>query len=333
MSEISITSFSSYLKKSDLECLYIFFGPETYFHDLFVSGIETKVFSDPAAKDFNFHIYYGTETSLSEILNSCLSYPMLSDKKMIVVKQFDKLSIEDKDSFLKYIKNPQPSTVLVLTSESWGKTKFHNELKKHSTSVNCRTLYGKEVYSWVKSKFKESNIGTDENSISFLVENTGYNLLRLKVEIEKIVNFLPAGKKISQNMISEITGFSKEINIFNLQNELGAQNLKKSLQICLKLLEQGESLAAILPMVFLFFRRMWVVKELASTGLSRQQIVKNLGGSEYYYKDIFSSMKNFSTPHLMIIFEQIEQSEIQLKTSQKHDESILTLLVYYICKF
>lgn len=332
MSEISITAFNSHIKKSDLDCLYVFFGPENYFHDSFVTGIESKVFSDPSSKDFNFHIYYGTETSLPEILNTCLSYPMLSDKKLVVVKQFDKLSIEDKDSFLKYIKNPQSSTVLVLTADSWGKTKFHNELLKHSTSVNCRTLYGREVYSWVKSKFEEHNIGTDEQSISFLVENTGYNLLRLKVEIEKIVNYLSAGEKISQNLISEITGFSKEINVFNLQNELGSQNLKKSLKICLKLLEQGESLAAILPMIFLFFRRMWIVKELASSGLNQQQIVKNLGGSTYYYKDIFSSMNNFSTNHLLFIFEQIEQSEIQLKTSQKNEESILTMLVYYICK-
>ncbi len=222
--------------------------------------------------------------------------------------------------------------MLILSAEIWGKSKFHIELVKSSVSVNCRTLYDREVYSWVRSKFKDSGIDAGENSIFFLIENIGYSLLQLRVEIQKISNFLPAGKKLTPELVSEITGFSRDINIFNLQNELGAQNLKTGLKLCIKLLEQGESLVSILPMIFLFFRRMWVVKELTKRGMNRQQIISELGGSAYYYKDIFASINNFSDSRISFIFEQLELSEIQLKTSQKSDESILTLLVYYICK-
>jgi len=332
MPEVSIKQFPKYFENEELSNLYLFWGSETYFHDIFVSQIENKVTPDAASKDFNYHSYYANDISINEVVSTCLSFPMMSDRKLVIVKHFDKMTIDDKDSFVKYIKNPQKSTILVLTAETWGKTKFHNELFKDSVSVNCKTLYEKEVFSWVKLKFEEKKILVEEDSIAFLIENIGHNLLRLNVEIEKLSNFASEGQTLSLKLISEITGFSRDVNVFNFQNELGKKQLNNALQIGLKLLEQGESLASIFPMVFLFFKRMWIVKEMLKMGKGQKQIVIDLGGNPYYYRDIFSSQKNFSTMQLKNIFKNLEQSDILLKTSQKHGESILTMLIYNICK-
>jgi DNA polymerase III subunit delta len=332
MPDVSVQQFPKYFEKEELSNLYLFWGPETYFHDVFVTQLEKKVIPDAASKDFNFHSYYANDVSINEVVSTCLSFPMMSDRKLVIVKHFDKITIDDKDAFIKYIQNPQKSTVLVLTAETWGKTKFHTELLKAALSVNCKTLYEREVYSWVKSKFDERKIKIEENSIAFLVENIGHNLLRLNVEIEKLSNFATEGQELSLKIISEITGFSRDVNVFNFQNELGKKKLNNALQIGLKLLEQGESLASIFPMVFLFFKRMWVVKEMLKTGMGQKQIVSELGGSPYYYKDIFNSHKKFSTVQLKNIFINLEQSDILLKTSQKRDESILTMIIYNICK-
>jgi DNA polymerase III subunit delta len=332
MPDLSISQFNTHLEKNEFQNLYLFWGPETYFQDIFVSQLEKKILPDSASKDFNYHMYYANDVSINEIITSCLSFPMMSTKKLVIVKHFDKLTIEDKDAFIKYINDPQKFTVLVLTAEAWGKTKFHTDLMKTAISVNCKTLYENEVYKWVKLKFTERKILAKEESIAFLVENTGYNLQRLNVEIEKLSNFVQDGQELSKKLISEITGFSRDVNIFNFQHELGKKNLKAALQLGLKLLEQGESLASIFPMIFLFFKRMWMVKELSRSGMQQKQILSELGGNAYYYKDIFNSLKNFTSKQFINIFKQLEQSEILLKTSQKHDESILTMIIYNICK-
>ena len=66
---------------------------------------------------------------------------------------------------------------------------------------------------------------------------------------------------------------------------------------------------------------------------SESSILKQLGGSSYAYQDIFATHANFSYQHIHIIFEKILEAEIQLKTSQKSGESILTILSYFICNF
>jgi len=197
MSEIPITGFKAYINSPELDNLFLFYGPEKYLHDQFVAQLEKKVFTDPASKDFNHHVLYGGDCSLAKIISVCSGYPMLSDRKLVVVKQFDEISLDEKESFLRYISNPQKSSVLVLTADTWGNTKFHKEILTTSKSVNCRKLYDKEIHSWVKSKFDEYKIDYDENSISFFIDNLGNSLLRLNTEIDKINNYLPEGKKLT----------------------------------------------------------------------------------------------------------------------------------------
>ena len=85
-------------------------------------------------------------------------------------------------------------------------------------------------------------------------------------------------------------------------------------------------------MIFLFFKRMWIVKEMINLGMGQKKILAELKGNAYYYKDIFSSHKIFSSQQFIVIFRQLEQAELLLKTSQKREESILTMIIYNICK-
>jgi len=333
MKEFTPFSIDSYLKEPVQDNLFVIHGEERLFFDQIVKKIEQSVFKNPADKDLNYNIFYGSESSLPEIINTCMSFPMLSEKKLIVVKEFDKLEITDPDSFLKYLKKPQPSSILVLISEGLGRTNFSGELLKHAINVNCKRLYEKDVYHWVQQKFNELNIKTDKESIVFMVENIGLNLMRLNLEIEKIRNYMPAGQRLTMPQVSQITGFSRDVNIFNFQKVLAARDLKSSLTVGTHLLEQGNVLAAILPALYTFFKRFWLIKESLEKQLSYQQIVHELGGNPYAYKDIFACQENFTVPHLKLILRKLLEADLQLKTSQKKPESIITIMCYFICNF
>jgi DNA polymerase-3 subunit delta len=333
MKRISVNSFSSYFNHTLEESLFVIYGEERYFFNMLLEKIEDAVFKNKADKDLNYHVFYGTESSISDILSACLSFPMLADHKLVVIKEFDKLPVFDKDSFLKYISNPQPSTILVLIADKFGGNKFYNDILNQAVSVNCKNLSNGEVYQWSVERFKAAEIKSNKESIAFLIENIGPNLSRLDLEIEKIINFLGSDQLLTIEIVSQITGFAREVNIFNFQKVLAVKDLKTGLKIGYHLLEQGQSMAAILPMVFIFFRRVWIVKQLINRNNSQNEILEMLGGTSYSYRDIFASHGNFSYQHLELIFEKLLEAELQLKTSQKSPESILTILSYFICNF
>lgn len=331
MKQLSANAFNKYLSNEIKDNLFVIYGEERFFFDLLLEKLENIVFSNKPDKDLNYHVFYGTEDSVSEVLATCLSYPMLANHKMVVVKEFDKLQIDDKESFLKYILYPQSSTILILLAEKFGGNKFHKEIMQSAVSIRCRSLQNGEIYKWTTEKFKNSNIKVNRDSIAFLIENIGSNILRLNLEIDKIKSYVSPGETLTLEKIAQISGFTRDVNIFNFQNVLASQNLKVSLKIGYHLLEQGEMLAAILPMIINFFRKMWVVKQLAGKNYSRSKILNEVGATEYAYRNIFAHYDNFSFNHIELIFHQLLNSEIQLKTSQKSPESIITILCYIIC--
>jgi DNA polymerase-3 subunit delta len=333
MKQLSVSSFSHYIENPIKDNLFIIYGEERFFHDYLLTKIENKHFKNKADKDLNYHVFYGTEASVSEIFSACFSFPMLTDRKLVVVKEFDSLQVADKSSFLKYISNPQATTTLVFISEKFGVNKFQKELMTHGVSVRCKNLNSSEIYQWSYDKFKNANIKISKDSIAFLIENIGANLLRLNLEIDKIKNYLGPEEALTTDKVSKIIGFTRDVNIFNFQKSLATKNLKSCLKIGFHLLEQGESMAAILPMIFIFFRRMWAVKQLLEKNNTEKQILILLGGSNYAYRDIFATHKNFSYQHIHVIFEKILEAELQLKTTQKAAESILTILSYFVCNY
>jgi DNA polymerase-3 subunit delta len=333
MKQVSVSSFNKYIENPIKDNLFVIYGEERFFHDSLLAKIEETHFENKADRVLNYHIFYGSEATVSVILSACLSFPMFTERKLVVVKEFDSLQITDKDSFLKYISNPQTTTTLVLIAEKFGINKFQKEILNQGVSIRCRNLNMGDIYNWSMEKFKSENIKASKDSIAFLVENIGTNLLRLNLEIEKIKNYLGREESLTLEKVSKITGFTRDVNIFNYQKSLAAKNLKACLKIGYHLLEQGESMAAILPMIFIFFRRMYIVKQLLEKSHSEKNILNQLGGSSYAYRDIFATHGNFSYQHIQLIFEKILEAEIQLKTSQKSVESILTILSYLICNF
>jgi len=331
MKELNPQAFGAYLDKSDIPPVIVIFGPETFFHDEILEKIEEQVFTNKAEKDFNYEIFYGPESEYIQIISSCTAFPMMSSKKMVVVKQFEKLKIDNQEILLKYIKDPQNSSVLVLDSEQWPKKKFYEEIRSNSICVNCRHLNDAPLFKWVQSKFVEQDIQIPVEALSFLIENTGSDLIRLKIEIEKILNFIKPEKSIDKKKISEITGFSREFDVYTLQKTLGKKDLKKSLKTGLSLLEHGNNLAAILPIIYLFFQKLWIIKYLKERGKNQPAILREVNGLEYQWREAFAGVENYSIETIIHALEEILKSEILLKTSQKSEKSILSLLLFHIC--
>ena len=219
-----------------------------------------------------------------------------------------------------------------MIAEKWPKAKFYEEIQKNSVSIYCKSLSTGDLYQWVEEKLNNAGMHYDKTTIGFLVENIGNNLLRLNLEIEKLISYTGPGGMLNFENVSAVTGFTREVSIFNLQKALGSRDLKNSLKTGIQLLEQGEAMSAVLPILTNFFRRIWAVKYLVSKNQSQAKILEQLKGHPYAYHDVFNSIANFTEQRLLTIFKMLEDSDLALKTSMKKELSILTMVCYHICK-
>ena len=74
------------LKKDIYSNVYLLMGEETFYIDKISNHIEDN-FIDENLKSFNQEVLYGRDSDIKSIISSCNSFPMMSDKKLILIKE------------------------------------------------------------------------------------------------------------------------------------------------------------------------------------------------------------------------------------------------------
>ena len=115
-----INDIDSYFKSNFIAPVILIYGAEEFLID---EALE-KSLSYLVKKDdaFDFDNLDAENTGLDKIIDICLSYPFVSEKRVVVVRGIQKLftskinrKSEDKQPFYKYLTSPQPSTILIMT--------------------------------------------------------------------------------------------------------------------------------------------------------------------------------------------------------------------------
>ena len=184
------------LKNSEYSPLYFLQGEEPFFIDEISDFIEINAIEE-GLRGFNQSILYGKETDLQTILSHAREYPMMAERRVIIVKEAQELQSIDKELGEKllthYSENPQPSTVLVFCYKYKTldkRKKLFKSLDKHAIFLNSAKMYDNQLPDWVEAHIKKKGYSIDHKAIHLIVENIGNNLSRITNEIDKmLINF------------------------------------------------------------------------------------------------------------------------------------------------
>ena len=320
------------LKNNRALPLYFLIGKEKFFQDLFIHAAIENIFPERASRDLNLHILYGSENTLSELLSACLSYPMLSDRKLVIVRDFDKMKLTDPDALQKYVDNPQQSTTLVLASAEKGRQKIYDHISKHAQTVDCAPIPEYKVTDWLSAHCRSYGRSITPQAAQFLVNHIGPNLLGLDQEINKIISYKNDDSAIRIEDLEATTGISREANIFALQKALSRRQLSISLNITSHLRETGVDISAINAILFAFFRKTVQVAYLKQRGQQRREIASQLKLREFQLKEMYECTSHFNLSQLRGIIGLLHQSDRAAKTSAASKEGAAQMLCYQICR-
>ncbi|MEK7274438.1 MAG: DNA polymerase III subunit delta, partial [Candidatus Desantisbacteria bacterium] len=205
------------LKRSNILPVYLFAGPEEYLKEECIEIIKGKVFSSVDSIELNFQIIYGDNTHASTIINTCKAMPFGAKKKLIIVKNFSRLSQENKKQLAPYLKSPAAHTCLILIAD---------KVEKGAVPVGCETvnfysLYESEINTWIQQHVQGYGKKILPDAICALIARTGTGLFELKSEIEKLCFYAGEKERIEAIDVLEVTGENREATIFELMYAVG----------------------------------------------------------------------------------------------------------------
>lgn len=320
------------IEAAKFEPVYVLIGSEKFYHDRIIHLLSEKMFPDRGSRDLNEVVLYGTENTLAEVLAQVTSYPMLAAQKLVVVREFEKMKIQDAEIFNKYLNKPAKFSVLVLSIGDPPRNKFFQSLSKLPGAVDCRAIPESRMPQWLMQYAQQLGYPLAPDAAHFLIANVGTSILDLKNELEKLINFKKEPSEITIDDVQNTSGMYREANIFALQKALSHRQLAKSIEISHMLLETGVDETMINAVLFAFFRKALIAAVLKRQNVNTAQIKQKMHLYDFQLKEFMEALKFFSVEQLKKVIVLLHQFDLNKKGIQGNSLKNLEILCYRICR-
>lgn len=325
--------------------LYMIYGRETLLIDEIYEYISKII--DPGLSDFNFSVIDGKETSLEQIISAIETLPLMSERRVVVVKDFElfkgkkkNFTDEDEELLLNYLLNLPKSTILAFINygEVDKKRKLYKKINDIGISCEMKKMDDMSLLSWCRELFESNKIISSNSSITYFIEVSGYRdknseitLSDLKNEIEKISSYLGTGGKLDNKVINELLRNKVENDIFMLIDCISSKNSRRALKIFNDMIDSGESVLSIFAMLSRQFNTMIHIKTLTDKKLPNNIIKDTLNIHPYVLNKNVKQLKNFTDNKMVEIMNYIVDSDFRIKQGKINENLALEIFIAKFC--
>jgi DNA polymerase III, delta subunit len=232
------------LKKRAFDPVYFFFGEDDFLKDARIREV-VEVAVDAATRDFNYELRRGNEVD-AEALDSLLSTPpMLAERRVVVLRDVDKLKKEARKLLDRYLARPAADTVLLLVAPAGAKA--DKQLADRATAVEFAPLTTDRVIKWI-SHHADTVLhrAITPEAVTLLVEAVGTDLAQLAIELEKLASF--AGETIDEGAVSAVVGVRRDETVASLLDAVAAKDAATALALIPGVLQQPKTTAVSIVM-------------------------------------------------------------------------------------
>ncbi len=323
----AVTEVSRELKKNVIKNVYYIFGEDSFSIDEALNSIEKKA-DKYITTDFDKEVIYGENAAGADISNTCSSFPFGSDKKLVIVKEFEK--VRERKSLQNLFNNPPEFLILVLlhngTIQSFD-SEFYKILIDKGFLYEAKELKGKYLISWLMDFAESKGKILSEENAQLLTDISGENRSLLEMQIEKIITFLGDEREITHKSISGLSTALKENNIFDLQNAIGKRDKVSANKIAVNMLNNGAEPVYLVFMLVRYFTALARISELDASGTNIYEASKIIGTHFAYYKDYQAAQKRFSEADIYKAALSLFKAEEAIKTTTADPRTVILLLI------
>lgn len=341
MGLISPESFRNGLKKGKVAPLYIFFGEEELLIDEALDLLLDQIV-DESVRSFNFEQYNAPDTDLREIVERAMAYPMMAERRVIVLRNVDKkLTGRGKaDFFANYLAEPAESTVLVMTAASSrfaGKggakpKKPYDAIYENGIAVQFKKLYDRDLPGWISKRLRERGKKIEPDAVALFITYVGGTLRTLSNEIEKLITFVAEERTITVDDVRRVVGASKAWNVFELQKAIGSKKIDQAMEIGERMIAAGEPIQVILTMLTRYFTMLWRLLEIRGRTTDRNEMARKLGVPSFFLDEYLAATTRYGLPGIRTAFESILTVDIELKTGRTDPALVMQLMIASIIR-
>lgn len=316
-------SYESLLREAsagNFRPVYYLMGEESYYIDRISDYLVDHALQEDE-KAFNLLTVFGIDTTIDAVMDTARGYPMGAQRLVVCVKEAQNL--KDIDLLEQYLKQPQPSTVLIFCHKNGAldrRKKLPSLIQKAGGVVfESAKLRDYQLPSFIQDYMRRKRVPIEPQAVAMMADYVGADLNRMAGELDKLC--IVAGnspsqgvKPVTADVIATHIGISKEYNVFELQDALATKNVAKAMEIAnyFDKNQKANPIQKTLPTLFRFFSNLMMA--YYSPDKSEQGLAAWLSMSTWQVRNnVAPALRNYSGMKVMQILSEIRRTDARSK--------------------
>lgn len=309
--------------------IYLLTGDDEFRKRLSLGRLKDKLLG-ANADAFNYNTYYARDAAINDIICSLETLPLTGSRKLIVVKDPEAISDDDKPRLITYLKNKQSDrTILVFTSRkiSGAKDSLGIFLFKNAKVMSFESLKPNEVTAWIIKEFRARKKQINPLSADIIREAVQQDLGQALSMVEQISIFLGDREKVTDDDVHLFADLPAATSAFKLLDYINAKDTGSCLSILKSLLRSESNPYQIIGMLGAHVTRLISIKRLLIERMPKGDIASYMNIGTYALNRSIEQAQRFSLAQLRRQLKTLLDTDLMLKRTGIKGELLLEMLV------
>ena len=301
------------LEAGQYKPVYLLTGEENYYIDVVSDYFEERLI-DPTLRDFDQTVVYGRDVDMATVVSTVKRYPMMSPIHLVIVKEAQDIPIKEWDLLAAYLQQPSPQGVLVLCyrhKKIDKRTAIYKAIDKAGVVYESPRIYDNQVPAWISREVGAHGYTIGDKAAVMLADYLGTDLGKIANELGKLYPLLPTGGVITEQLIEDQVGISKDYNIFELQKAIG----RRDPVMCNRIINyfaanpKKNPIQQVLPLLYNYFLKIMFYHQLEN----KNDASKVLGCAPNFVQDYAVAAHNYSLGKLATCIDYLYETDLRSK--------------------
>jgi len=284
-----------------------------------------KLQTDYAAKygELSLEQIDASDVELSTLTESLVGLSLISDQKLVIIKSLS-LNKAASDYIEKYLDAQDSETDLVIVEPKIDKrSTLYKALKSKTDFREFNAVKPPDLALWLTTEAKDQGGSLSAADAQYLVERVGFDQLRLKQEIDKLITYNP---EVSRQSINELSEPSLDSTIFQLIDAAFNGEHRR----LLKLYFEQRALKVEPPQIIAMLA--WQLNVFALIKLAKDSSIQTIAEqtklNPYVIRKSQVVLRKLSLAQLKKYIDDLSRLDIKMKTKKiSVDDALKTYLI------
>lgn len=316
-------------EQAKLLAAYLAVGPDEQKRSRAIDKLKSRL--NQSFITFNLdEIMVGSELTPESVITSAQTLPMGDFRRIVVIDDAAKLPKAVSEALIEYLKNPNPSTTLLLSAKTLAKsTRLYKAIAAlgEQAIIDCAALSRKQLPSYVQRLGQKYGLQIPSNAANELISRVGDNTTMLDSQVMSLASLLGHPGAIDIQFVETHVARVVEVKPWDFLDSISARNTRKAIELYSQL-DTTEALG-LLSLITSRIRDLICARSMVKRG-TVQELAVALGKQDWQVRNYSQWARRFSDGELEHILSICAHTERELK-SGKDKVTSMTKLIFAVC--